>query len=132
MQISFFQQLLGHKQEAIEAYTDIIKQDLADELSLAVAVNNLIALRGPRDVSDGLRKFDRLREKDKQNFHLAPGVDLKLFSKQRESIYVNRVLLLLHANKMDQVFLLALYVFQALYSEYITKVSRCGCPSSPC
>ncbi|CAB4294778.1 unnamed protein product [Prunus armeniaca] len=102
VQLAYVQQLLGHKQEAIEAYTDVIKQDLADELSLAVAVNNLIALRGPRDVSDGLRKFDRLREKDKQNFHLAPGVDLKLFSKQRESIYVNRVLLLLHANKMDQ------------------------------
>ncbi|PQQ19040.1 signal recognition particle subunit SRP72 [Prunus yedoensis var. nudiflora] len=35
VQLAYVQQLLGHKQEAIEAYTDVIKQDLADELSLA-------------------------------------------------------------------------------------------------
>ncbi|CAN6587493.1 unnamed protein product [Malus baccata var. baccata] len=102
VQLAYVQQLLGQKQEAVEAYTDIIKQDMADEVSLGVAVNNLIALRGPRDVSDGLKKLDRLKDKDKQNFHLTPGLDNKLSPKQKESIYVNRVLLLLHANKMDQ------------------------------
>ncbi|CAN6550883.1 unnamed protein product [Malus baccata var. baccata] len=103
VQLAYVQQLLGQKQEAVEAYTDIIKQDMADEVSLGVAVNNLIALRGPRDVSDGLKKLDRLKDKDKQNFHLTPGLDNKLSPKQKESIYVNRVLLLLHANKMDQI-----------------------------
>ncbi|RXH72231.1 hypothetical protein DVH24_033769 [Malus domestica] len=98
VQLAYVQQ----KQEAVEAYTDIIKQDMADEVSLSVAVNNLIALRGPRDVSDGLKKLDRLKDKEKQNFHLAPGLENKLSPKQKESIYVNRVLLLLHANKMDQ------------------------------
>ncbi|KAF3953821.1 hypothetical protein CMV_020769 [Castanea mollissima] len=62
VQLAYVQQLLGHKQEAIEAYTDIINRDLADESSLAVAVNNLIALK----------------------------------------VYANRVLLLLHANRLDQ------------------------------
>ena len=84
MKISFFQQLLGQKQEAVEAYTDIIKQDMADEVSLSVAVNNLIALRGPRDVSDGLKKLDRLKDREKQNFHLAPGLENKLSPKQKE------------------------------------------------
>lgn len=71
-----------------------------------MAINNLVALKGSKDVSDSLRKLDRLKERDAQNFQLAHGLD-KLFPKQREAIYANRVLLLLHANKMDQVFCLA-------------------------
>ncbi|KAL0004471.1 hypothetical protein SO802_012032 [Lithocarpus litseifolius] len=102
VQLAYVQQLLGHTQEAIETYTDIINRDLADELSLAVALNNLIALKGPKDVSDGLRKLDRLKEKDSQNFQLAHGLNLKLSPKQREAVYANRVLLLLHANRLDQ------------------------------
>ncbi|KAF3431109.1 hypothetical protein FNV43_RR25839 [Rhamnella rubrinervis] len=102
VQLAYVQQLLGHTQEAIEAYTDIIKRDQADESSLSVAVNNLIPLRGPKDVSDSLRKLDRLKEKDAQTFQLSHSLDLKLSSKQREAIYANRALLLLHANRMDQ------------------------------
>lgn len=109
-----FNQLLGHTSEALEAYTDIINRDLADESSLAVAVNNLIALRGPKDISDGLRKLDKLKEKDAPNFRLARGLEPKISQKQRESIYANRLLLLLHANKMDQVILHCLY--NTLYS----------------
>jgi signal recognition particle subunit SRP72 len=102
VQLAYLQQLLGHSQEAIEAYTDIINRDLADELSLAVTVNNLIALKGPKDVSDSLRKLERLKEKDSQKFQLAHGIDLKISPKQREAVYANRVLLLLHANRLDQ------------------------------
>ncbi|XP_044491004.1 signal recognition particle subunit SRP72 [Mangifera indica] len=102
VQLAYVQQLLGNNQEAIGAYADIIKRNLADESSLAVAVNNLVALKGPKDVSDSLRKLDRIKEKDTQNFQLARVLDLKLSSKQKEAIYANRVLLLLHANKMDQ------------------------------
>lgn len=73
-----------------------------------MAVNNLISVKGPKDVSDGLRKFDRLKDKEIQKFQLARGLDLKLSRNQREAIYSNRILLLLHANKMDQVVPLAL------------------------
>lgn len=90
----------------MEAYTEIINRNLADESSFAVAVNNLIALKGSKDVSDNLRKLDRLKEQDAQAFQLARGLD-KLSPKQKEAIYANRVLLLLHTNKMDQVFCLA-------------------------
>lgn len=98
-------QLLGNSQEAIEAYTDILNRNLADASSLAVATNNLIALKGTKDVSDGLRKLDRLIEKGggAQPFLLAHGLDFKLSSRQKEAIYSNRLLLLLHANRMDQV-----------------------------
>ncbi|XP_022725659.1 signal recognition particle subunit SRP72-like [Durio zibethinus] len=102
VQLTYVQQLLGHTQEAVGGYTDIVNRNLADELSLAVAVNNLIAVKGPKDISDSLRKLDRLKEKDSQKFQLAHAIDLKLSPKQKETIYVNRVLLLLHANKMDQ------------------------------
>ncbi|CAL5338212.1 hypothetical protein CsSME_00021692 [Camellia sinensis var. sinensis] len=104
VQLAHVQQLLGHTQEAIEAYADIIKRNLADESSLAVASNNLVSLKGPKDVSDSLRKLDRLIEKGSgpQIFQLARGLDLKLSPKQREAIYANRALLLLHSNRTDQ------------------------------
>lgn len=70
-----------------------------------MAVNNLIALKGPKDISDGLRKLDKLKDKDAPNFRLARGLEPKISQKQRETIYANRLLLLLHANKMDQVIL---------------------------
>ncbi|GMP84159.1 hypothetical protein CsSME_00037787 [Camellia sinensis var. sinensis] len=91
-------------QEAIEAYTNIIKRNLADESSLAMASNNLVSFKGLKDVSDSLRKLDRLIEKGSgpQIFQLARGLDLKLSPKQREAIYANRVLLLLHSNRIDQ------------------------------
>ena len=112
-----FAQLLGRTEDAIEAYSEIIKRDLADESSIAVAVNNLVALKGPKDVSDSLRKLDRLKEKETQSFQLAHGLDLKLSAKQREAIYANRVLLLLHANKLDQVILLRYFLpFSFLFS----------------
>lgn len=102
VQLGYVQQLLGRKQDAIEAYVDMIKRDMADESSIAVAVNNLVSLKGPKDVSDSLKKLDRLKEKEIQGFRLAHGLDLKLSAKEREAIYANRVLLLLHANRIDQ------------------------------
>ncbi|KAJ4834214.1 hypothetical protein Tsubulata_028868 [Turnera subulata] len=102
VQLAYVQQHLGNSQVAMGAYTDIINKNLGDdESSLAVAVNNLVALRGAKDVSDSLRKLDRLKDPEAQGFQLSRGLD-KLSPKQREAIYANRVLLLLHANKMDQ------------------------------
>ncbi|XP_010470681.1 PREDICTED: signal recognition particle subunit SRP72 isoform X1 [Camelina sativa] len=102
VQLAYVQQFLGKTEESISSYVDIIKRNLDDEPTLAVAVNNLVALKGSKDISDGLRKFDRLKEKDSQNFQLSQGLDAKLSQKNKEAIYANRVLLLLHANKMDQ------------------------------
>ncbi|KAH0765005.1 hypothetical protein KY285_000876 [Solanum tuberosum] len=108
VQIAYVQQILGNTQEAVASYTDLVKRNLADESSLAVAVNNLIALKGPKDVSDGLSKLDKLIEKSDgpEKFQLAGGLDLKLSQKQREAVYTNRVLLLLHSNKMAQLYYL--------------------------
>ncbi|KAK1429068.1 hypothetical protein QVD17_11267 [Tagetes erecta] len=104
VQLAYVQQLLGNKQEAIASYTDLIKRNLPDEASNAVAINNLIALKGHKDITDGLRKLDRLIQKNSgdKRFQLVPGLELKLSPKQKESIYINRMLLLLHSNKIDQ------------------------------
>lgn len=118
---SLFHQLLGRSQEAMEAYTDIINRNLADESSFAVAVNNFVSLKGTRDVSDNLRKLDRLKEKDAQGFQLAHGLE-KLSPKQRETIYANRVLLLLHANKLDQVFYLSFCIHQ--FASFTLKIVK--------
>ncbi|KAL5719058.1 hypothetical protein ACHQM5_011890 [Ranunculus cassubicifolius] len=105
VQLAYVQQILGHPQEAMSTYLELINKNIADDPSLAVAINNLIALKGPKDASDGLRKIDKVIEKsdDSHGFHLARDLDTKLSSSQKEAIYSNRVLLLLHANKTDQV-----------------------------
>lgn len=88
----------------MQAYLDMIKHNLADESTLAIATNNLISLRGPKEVSDSLKKLDRLIEKaDGGRFRLAGPLESKLSVKQKEAVYMNRALLLLHANKIDQV-----------------------------
>ncbi|KAI3461093.1 hypothetical protein Pfo_017756 [Paulownia fortunei] len=104
VQLAYVQQILGNTQEAFESYSNIIKKNLADESSLAVSISNLIALKGPKDVSDGLKKLDKLIEKGEGplSFQLARGLDLKLSQKQSEALYMNRLLLLLHSNKVDQ------------------------------
>ncbi|KAJ0242907.1 Signal recognition particle subunit SRP72 [Hirschfeldia incana] len=103
VQLAYVQQVIGQTQESTSSYVDIIKRNLADEPSLAVAVNNLVALKGSKDISDSLGKLDQLKEKDSQTFQLSQTLDAKLSQKHKEAIYANRVLLLLHSNKMDQL-----------------------------
>ncbi|GJZ91756.1 hypothetical protein Tco_0663821 [Tanacetum coccineum] len=47
--------LLGSKLESVSAYTDLIKRNMPDELSNAVALNTLLALKGLKDASNGLK-----------------------------------------------------------------------------
>ena len=124
--------MLGNTQDALVSYTDIIKRNLADESSLAVAINNLIALKGPKDVSDGLRKLDRLIEKGDgtQSYKLTHGLDLKLSTMQREALYTNRMLLLLHSNKLDQVTCLGTCIDQILVNS-IMNYTCCSLNGSP-
>lgn len=91
----------------------IINRNLSDASSLAVATNNLISLRGTKDVSDSLRRLDRLIEKGTgaRQFQLANSLDFKLSTRQKESLYANRLLLLLQANRLDQVYYELLFSF---------------------
>lgn len=104
VQLAYVQQALGNDGDAMTAYNNILKQKLADAPSIAVATNNLIALKGAKDVFDGLKKFDKLIDKSGgvQGLQLADSLEYKLSARQKEAIYCNRALLLLNANKLDQ------------------------------
>ncbi|CAA6664168.1 unnamed protein product [Spirodela intermedia] len=122
VQLAYVQQLQGHPEEALQVYSDIVNK-VADASSIAVATNNLIALKGTKEVSDSLRKLDQLVKKDdtKRHFQLANGLEFKLFARQKEAIYSNRVLLLLQASKLDQAQELV-YFLSSTFPECISPV----------
>lgn len=97
--------MIGRDQESIDEYSGVISRNLADASSLAIAINNLIALRNGKEVADSLRKLDKLilKGNSEKPFELSNGLDFRLNPKQKEALYSNRVLLLLQANKIDQV-----------------------------
>ncbi|RCV28491.1 hypothetical protein SETIT_5G408300v2 [Setaria italica] len=109
-QLAYVQQLQGQSQEAMQTYVNMVngKSDdsspLADSSSLAVATTNLISLKGTKDTADSLKKLDRLIEKSNapNQLQLIESLDFKLYPRQKEALYSARVLLLLHANKIDQ------------------------------
>ncbi|RZC70089.1 hypothetical protein C5167_033208 [Papaver somniferum] len=99
------QQLLSARRIGQETLMEDNWVDDEIEMELApIAVKLAYVRQGPKDASDGLRKLDKLIEKGNaaHGFQLARGLDLKLSSKQKEAIYTNRVLLLLHASRLDQ------------------------------
>jgi signal recognition particle subunit SRP72 len=98
-------QIAGRSAEALEGYNKLIKAKPADESSMAVASSNLIALRGARDLFDALKKFDKLFEKKTagQRVQFTDKLEQRLSARQKEAISVNRFLVLLHSNKLDQV-----------------------------
>uniref|UniRef100_A0A453G6Y9 Signal recognition particle subunit SRP72 n=1 Tax=Aegilops tauschii subsp. strangulata TaxID=200361 RepID=A0A453G6Y9_AEGTS len=104
VQLAYVQQLQGQTQEAMETYANMINKKSGDPSSLAVATTNLISIKGTKDVADGLRKLDRLVEKSTapNQLQLIESLEFKLSSRQKEALYSARVLLLLHANKIDQ------------------------------
>ncbi|XP_062228033.1 uncharacterized protein LOC133926231 [Phragmites australis] len=103
-QLAYVQQLQGQSQEAMQTYVNMINRKTADSSSLAVAITNLISLKGTKDAADSLRKLDRLFEKSTapNQLQLIESLDFKLSPRQKEALYSACVLLLLHANKTDQ------------------------------
>lgn len=98
-------QVQGRTEEAVESYNTLLKRKPADQPSIAVASNNLIAIRGARDLFDSLKKTDKLLEKrgTGQKLQFAEGLEYRLAAKQKEAISFNRCLLLLHSSKLEQV-----------------------------
>ncbi|KAM0849683.1 hypothetical protein ACQ4PT_053579 [Festuca glaucescens] len=103
-QLAYVQQLQGQPQEAMETYVNMINKKSGDPSSLAVATTNLISLKGTKDAADSLRKLDRLVEKSTatNQLQLTESLEFKLPPRKKEALYSARVLLLLHANKIDQ------------------------------
>lgn len=95
----------GRVEEATESYNAILKRKPADAPSLSVATNNLVALKGVRDLFDGLKKTEKFLEKKGagQKIQFAENLEHRLSARQKECMSFNRCLLLLHSNKLDQV-----------------------------
>ncbi|CAK9259565.1 unnamed protein product [Sphagnum jensenii] len=104
VQLAYVQQMQGCTEEAIESYNRVLKRKPVDALSVAIASNNLIAIRGGKDLFDSLKKSDKLLENKGlgQKLQFAEGLDHKLSTRQKEAISFNRCLLLLHSNKLSQ------------------------------
>ncbi|RZR85500.1 hypothetical protein BHM03_00012495 [Ensete ventricosum] len=90
----------------MEAYMAIINRNLSDASSLAVATNNLIALRGTKDVSDSIRRLDRLIEK---------GAGAKQFQLANGNYVYNLVVVLLQAREL-------ITVLPEMFPESVTPV----------
>ena len=89
----------------MQTYVNMINGQSADPSSFAVAITNLISLKGTKDTADSLKKLDRFigTTTAPNQLHLVENLDFKLSPRQKETLYSARVLLLLHANKTDQV-----------------------------
>jgi signal recognition particle subunit SRP72 len=89
----------------METYVNMTNKKSGDPSSLAVATTNLISLKGTKDAADSLRKLDQLVEKSTapNQLQLIESLEFKLPPRKKEALYSARVLLLLHANKIDQV-----------------------------
>ncbi|GJP34687.1 hypothetical protein CLOM_g19098 [Closterium sp. NIES-68] len=122
VQLAYTHQMLGRRMEALESYVAFLKRKPADAPSAAVAVTNLLALRGARDVVDGLKRLDRVvavkesegkagKEGGKgEGKGEGKGVEVvflenletKLSRKQKAAVVLNRFLLLVAANRLDE------------------------------
>jgi signal recognition particle subunit SRP72 len=104
VQLAYLHQMQGRHDEALDSYNAVLKKKPADASSLAVAAINSIALKGARDLFDGLKKTEKLLEKKDagQKLQFAENLEYRLSMRQKEAISFNRCLLLLHSNKLDQ------------------------------
>ncbi|KAI5057233.1 hypothetical protein GOP47_0027248 [Adiantum capillus-veneris] len=106
VQLAFVQQAQDRSVEALEAYNKLLKQKLGDAPSMAVACNNVVVLRGNKELADSIRKLDNLFEKKtspEQGLLFVDTLEHKLSTRQKEAISFNRLLVLLLGNKLDQV-----------------------------
>lgn len=96
----------------------MLKKKPVDAPSLAVASNNLIALRGSKDLFDSLKKFDKIivKKPGAQQLQFVEGLDHKLSARQKEAMSFNRFLLLLSSNKLDQVTHLSINTYAGRWS----------------
>jgi hypothetical protein len=112
-------------EEAVESYNRVLKRKPV----VAIASNNLISIKGGKDLWDSLKKFDKLLENKGlgQKLQFAEGLDHKLSTRQKEAISFDQCLLLLHSNKLSQVsIILTLSLFHCYLKplcQFVTQLS---------
>ena len=94
-QLAYINQRMGEEEAAMKAYAQLFsfKAEL-DPAVAAIAGNNMVALRGTRDLFDSWKKC---------RANIASEAQLKKLTKrQRLAFYFNAALLSIHMNKPDQ------------------------------
>ncbi|KAJ3208921.1 hypothetical protein HDU67_006481 [Dinochytrium kinnereticum] len=91
-QLAYVYQRTGRKGEAEELYLSILQSKLGDSALLAIASNNLISIRGHKDLFDSVKRYRTT---------LAKGLDQKLTTYQRKMIALNGCVLSLLMKKFS-------------------------------
>jgi len=92
-QLGFVLQRLQQPEDAMDKYQSVLKGKPADVQVAAVAMNNVVSLKGDKDLFDSFKKTKSAQTE---------STEAKLTMKQKKAIAFNRALLLLHMNKPDQ------------------------------
>mmetsp|Transcript_45667 Transcript_45667/g.74472 ORF Transcript_45667/g.74472 Transcript_45667/m.74472 type:complete len:657 (+) Transcript_45667:64-2034(+) len=94
VQMAYLDQITGNRDEAMEAYTAVLKakQTTSDAAVVAVASNNVISLKQERNLFDSLRKSKSAS---------SAALDQKLSARQKLHIAANHALVLCAMNRGD-------------------------------
>eukprot|EP00240_Pyramimonas_obovata_P002001 CAMPEP_0118923780 /NCGR_PEP_ID=MMETSP1169-20130426/2185_1 /TAXON_ID=36882 /ORGANISM="Pyramimonas obovata, Strain CCMP722" /LENGTH=531 /DNA_ID=CAMNT_0006864821 /DNA_START=67 /DNA_END=1659 /DNA_ORIENTATION=+ len=120
VQLGYVAAAAGRTQEALDLFTTALKVDSTDAASKAVATNNLVAARGPRELFDAMKRLDRvLASPSPSCTQLSPQLEGRLSGAQQEALLFTRLLVLMHSNKLEPCKALAGVLAQRFPSSHI-------------
>ncbi|KAI9206477.1 uncharacterized protein BJ171DRAFT_497988 [Polychytrium aggregatum] len=90
LQLACVYQLQGRTEEASEIYTGILKSDIDDVAVIAIASNNMMAIKKDHDLFESSKLYKQTT---------APALKAKFTSPQKEIVAMNGALLSLHMKK---------------------------------
>jgi len=125
-QKAYVMQQLGNDQEAMEMHMDTLKRAANDDVTLAVATNNLVACRGKSQIFDSMKRLEKLAKKKdgaaaggaapkggkgsvgrrnsfEAGFVLAPEFEEYLNDDEKKVMTLNHVVLSILANRYDGI-----------------------------
>lgn len=105
-QLAHVASMLNREEEATASYQDLLTKHQAEDNILAVVQNNLLAIQSgtqshpKRFAAEALKKFEGFMDHEPPG-QLAPAVESRLSSQQKQALHVNHALLLLLSGKVE-------------------------------
>jgi len=93
VQLAFTMQKHSNNDEAMALYQEVISNAPSDAQVLTVAHNNIVAIKGAKDLFESIKRTKGASTEVTQK---------KLTERQKKAVLFNRALLLLHMSKLDQ------------------------------
>lgn len=112
---------LGEEKESLEGNLQVLKNVSPEDITLAIATNNLVASRGNANIIDSLKKFEKLAKRsggdpntpakvkrknslgDGSGLELAPEISEGLAAEERVTLLCNYAIVSLLGNRTDAV-----------------------------